>query len=292
MLGQIISKSIRARMYELRYGPKRKAMALAQGSKRLDLCAAQVAHMLHLSGFVSLKGKTCVEIGCGYVLSHSLIFHLLGATKVLATDISPIAQPSFLRVAIHEAVQSIVRDVLSPFCEHSEIRHRLNYLLSLKHVSFADLKNLGIEYIAPIDLTRERLNMVYDFVYSNSVLEHVPIGDLPSLLKILIRDLQSGGIMLHAVHLEDHKSIPNDPFDFLSESHDSFSKDNEKRRGNRMRKSQWRDLFNSLKELDHKFIYEWKRQDKHLPSFIDPSIIHEGEDDLRTSHIGIMAIKH
>jgi SAM-dependent methyltransferase len=210
---------------------------------------------------------------------------------VIATDIAPLAQPRCLWAAIHYAIPSIVRDTLSAFCEHSEIRSRLDRLLSIKKFSLDVLKELGIEYIAPLDMAKTRLGIAFDFVYSNSVLEHVPVKDVPFLLQNLVHDLREGGIMIHGFHLEDHKDILNNPFGFLSETEDSFCKRCQSDRGNRIRRSQWRRIFGSVPNMDFRFLYEWSRQDKKLPKIIDRSISHEGEHDLRVSHIAVLCTK-
>jgi len=294
-LKQIIPKSIRSKIkqsaYWKMYNTRIHAKKLARSSKRLDLCSAQIAHLFHLAKTPSINGMVCVEVGVGWVLSHALVLHLLGAKKVIATDISSLAQPLVLSDAIHGAVPYIVRDILSPFSEHSEIRCRLNNLLSIKRFSFDVLRKIGIEYIAPKDLAKAPLGIPFDLVYSLSVLEHVPINDVHPLLNNLAENLRTGGVMIHAIHLEDHKSILDDPFVFLSEPEDMFSIDVQTQRGNRIRRSQWHDIFNNVRNIDFRFIYEWSRFDKQLPKTIDCSVSHKGEDDLRISHIGIFGIK-
>ncbi len=283
--------SIKTRMYQSRYYNRILSRIYARSSKRLDLCAAQIALVLHLAGSPLVRDRVCLEIGSGWTLSYALIFHLLGAKKVIATDISPLAQPSSLSDAIHKAVPYIVRDTLSPFCDHSEIRARLDNLLSINRFTFDVLNRIGIEYIAPIDLARNRLNIPTDLVYSGSVLEYVPVDDISPLLANVVSDLRRGGIMIHCIHLEDHRDILNHPFAFYSESEESFSRNARGARVNRIRRSQWREFFNNVKDLDYRFIYEWSRRDKDLPTVIDPSISHEGEDDLRISHVGVLGIK-
>jgi hypothetical protein len=264
---------------------------VAKSLKRLDLCAAQIAHLFHLAGCPSVKGKVCLEVGSGWVLSHAVVLHLLGAKKVVATDILPCARPSILSEAIRCAVPSIVRDTLSPFCEHSEIRRRLNNILSIEHFSFDVLKKMGIEYIAPIDLAKTPLGIPFDFVYSNSVLEHVPVEDVLPLLGNLTNDLSEGGLMIHAVHLEDHKNLADRPFAFLSESQVDYYRNAHNHRENRIRSSQWRQMFDDVTMLNYRFLYEWRRLDKKLPDVIDSSISHEGEGDLRVSHIAVLGTK-
>lgn len=270
---------------------KLKAATLAKSSKRLDLCAAELARIFHLAGLPSVKSKVCLEVGSGWVLSHALVLHLLGASRVITSDIQPLAQVTSLSYAIRQAVPAIVRDILSPFGEHNEIRYRLNNLLSINKFSYDVLNGLGIEYIAPIDLARNRLHIPLDFIYSLSVLEYVTAGDIPALLENLGKDLQAGGVMIHCIHLEDDNDILNSPFDFYSESELSYARRTVSRPLNRIRCSQWREIFNHIEELDSRFIYQWSRCDRDLPTFIDPSISHTSEDDLRVSHIGVLSIK-
>jgi len=139
-LKRFIPEIIKSRIRKSDFWIKKNARMLSSSSKRLDLCAAQFAHVLHLSGNPPLKDKVCLEIGSGWVLTHAITCYLLGAKRVIATDISPLAKPSFLPSALHRAIPSIVRDILSPFCEHSEIRERLNNLLSISSFTFDILK--------------------------------------------------------------------------------------------------------------------------------------------------------
>jgi hypothetical protein len=269
-----------------------QANRLASSSKRLDLVAAQVARVLHLAGAPSLKGKTCLEIGCGWVLSHTFVFHLLGAKRVIATDIAPIAHPNVLSRAVGDAHPATIRDSLSPFCDHGEIRERLNQLRQARHFSFETLKGLSIDYVAPVDLARESIQTPVDFIYSFAVLEHVPINDVPLLLNNLGKNLRSGGMMIHCIHLEDHNDVEHAPFAFLSEPQANFPRYVSQNRGNRIRASEWYQLFERIKDVEVRFLYRWSRYDVALPSVVDSSISHAGEEDLRISHVGLLAIKH
>jgi SAM-dependent methyltransferase len=287
----MIPTGIKQRVARSGYYNKWLAGRLARSSKRLDLCAAQIALLLHLAGSPAVNGKVCLEVGSGWVLSHALIFHLLGAKKVIATDLRPLAEPSALAKAVHGALPSLVRDVLSPFGEHSEIRARLDNLLSLPSLDFNGLKGLGIEYIAPIDFSKTPPDVPADLIYSLSVLEYVPVEGIPPLLQNLTNSLRPGGIQIHSIHLEDHRDIQNNPFAFYSEPEMSFFRDKASQPVNRVRCSQWRQFFDGVKDLDYKLIFQWRRQDKDLPAIIDSSIRYTGEDDLRVSHIGVLGVK-
>ena len=266
-----------------------RARSMAQTNKRLDVCSAQLAHALHLTG-INLRGKTCLEIGTGWVLSHAVGMHLLGAKKVIATDIDPVARPQTLRYSIGEAVQYLPVDILSPFEDHEEIRRRMWRLASINDFSFDTLRTMGIEYDAPIDLAQRPLGRNVDFIYSASVLEHVPVDDVRPLLENLVHDMSPGGHMIHCIHMEDHRD-PGDPFRFLGESGESYGREMQTRWGNRIRRSSWTKVFSKLEGTDHKFFYDYSNHDKPLPSHIDSAVEHTDEDDLRCTHLGVLVTK-
>lgn len=265
----------------------RHAVELGSTSKRLDLCSAQMAHMFHLADHPSLEGKVCLEVGCGWILTHALVCHLLGAEKVICTDIDAMAKPQYISVAVGGAVQYIVRDVLSPFCPHPDVRARLDNLSQVEHWDFEALEKLGIEYVAPVDLARQPLGRPVDFIYSLSVMEHVPVDDIEPLWRHMVEDLRPGGTMIHAIHLEDHRDIAGAPFPFLAEDGATYGPEQQTDHGNRVRRSTWARMLDGLEGFDWRFIYEFSRNDKPLPEHIDAAVEHEGEEDLRISHIGV-----
>jgi SAM-dependent methyltransferase len=294
-LKRLVPEAVRARVRRNRWWrrryDRRHARELAATSKRLDICAAQFAHLLHQAGRGGIEGKVCLEVGSGWVLTHALVCHLLGAERVIATDVEGLIFPRAIADAVGGATPYLVRDVLSPFAEHSEIRARLERLRTIDSFDFERLAELGIEYRAPVDLARQPLDGTVDFIYSLSVLEHVPQSDLAPLVGNLAAALRPGGFMIHAVHLEDHRDIDGDPFAFLAEPASGFGREQESDHGNRLRRSGWRQLLDEQPALDWRFIYEFRRLDRELPSPIDPSVAHEGEDDLRVSHLGILGVK-
>jgi len=267
------------------------AKRLSSHSKRLDLASAQIANLLHLGGFAGkypIRNKVCLEIGSGWVLSHALVFYLLGAKKVIATDIDRVAHPPYLYNSIHSSEISVIRDILAPFEDHNIIRERLDNLSRLKF-SFDTLEDLGIEYIAPIDLASDGLSSAVDIEYSNAVLEHIPREDAVALLNNISKQLSSGGMMLNSIHLEDHKDIGSNPFGFYAEP--PTTREAQLAHGNMIRKSEWISIISQIAQLDYKILYEFKRVDKPLPE-LHPSVAKFGEDDLNTSHIGILCTKH
>lgn len=264
---------------------------LARTTKRLDLCAAQFAHALHLAGDVRLSGARCLELGSGWVLTHALVCHLLGAESVVAIDVERAARPQSLALAVSSAVPSLIRDLLAPFAEHHEVRARLDRLLSIHRFDFDALAKLGITYVAPIDLARERLPENFDLISSFSVMEHVPTSDVAALLTNLKGHLTARGTMLHAIHLEDHRDIGGNPFAFLGTRRTPYSRAEETERGNRLRASAWLAAFDATPDLSHRLLWSWQRHDAALPKTLDPAVTFTGEEDLRTTHIGVL-VRH
>jgi len=268
-----------------------EARRLAATTKRLDICAAQFAMLLHVSNRPTLADKVCLEIGSGWVLSHAAVCYLLGARRVIATDVARLASPMALGIAVRQSVASLVRDVLSPFGDREMIRERLDELRALRRPTLKDLSALGIEYVAPFDLSRHAPQDQVDFLYSLSVLEHVPPAHLSTLLAGLTSALRPGGEMLHCLHLEDHRNPTGDPFGFLAVRDEPWTQDDCWERGNRVRSSRWRELAEQQPGLAARVVYEWRRTSVPIPRSIDPTIAHAGQSDLCVGHLGLYGVK-
>lgn len=69
----------------------------------------------------------------------------------------------------------------------------------------AMLERAGISYHAPGDATQTGLpDRSVDLVFSNSVLEHVPVSVLQAMMQEAQRILRPGGLALHNVNCGDH----------------------------------------------------------------------------------------
>ena len=286
--GQFIPDRIRVLAQRTQIYNRYAAKKLARRSRRLDLCAAQFAHLLHRVPGMSLEKARCLEIGSGWVLTHPLICYLLGAQTVTATDILPLAQPRYLRDAVRESDASLVREVLSPYSPYERVRERLSRIHRMDRFSFSSLEELGISYLAPVDIAKEPLPGTFDFIYSFDVLEHVPRQDLGVFLSNLSRSLAPTGCMVHAIHTEDHRDSKSDPLAFLSISQDSSPDPTQMLRGTRLRRNEWISVFQQIPEIKFTILYEWYRLDQGVPVGIDPSVTAHDESDLRIAYLGIL----
>ena len=139
-------------LFSLYRDSRSRAKWWAKKSKRLDLCAAQFAYMMHYTGN-PFKDSICLELGSGWVLSHAILAYLLGAEKVYATDYFPLADLTALRLSINSSDAALIRDILAPYEDHEILREKIENIKSISNWSLSRLKSLGITYSAPIDLT-------------------------------------------------------------------------------------------------------------------------------------------
>ena len=79
------------------------------------------------------------------------------------------------------------------------------------------LKAGGVEYFAPADARSTSLEPdSVDLVYSNSVLEHVPVDVILGLMKEAYRVLKPGGLTLHNIGCNDHYAFFDKSISFVN----------------------------------------------------------------------------
>jgi cyclopropane fatty-acyl-phospholipid synthase-like methyltransferase len=165
------------------------------------------------------------------------------------------------------------------------IRARLSALKARADWSLAGLRTIGIEYVAPCDLSAAPLpNESLDLISSLSVLEHVPPTIAPGLLTNLFAMLAPTGVMVHNIHLEDHRDIEGAPFAFLAADTDWSDADHDSR-GNRLRASDWVRMVDAIPGAAVSRVEPLFKADAALPPEIDPAFRGYDEADLRTSRI-------
>lgn len=267
-----------------------EAQHFSVSSKRIDVCSAQICHAFMACGLNGLVGKRAIECGSGWVLSHSLVFHLMGAKEIVATDIEELACPEMLINAIRSSEASIPIDTLAQFDSYEAIYERYQKLVEIKSFNFKTLESLGIHYVAPHDFAIKHMVPPADFMFSNSVMEHVPVNVCQDVLTNMAASLAPNGTMIHRVHLEDHHDCASNPWGFFDQS--NYDSELQTRWGNRIRPSQWREMLDTIPDSTWRFFYGFERWNKPLPNQIDADVQFTDEKDLRCSHIGICLTKN
>jgi SAM-dependent methyltransferase len=256
----------------------------AHRHRSFDAMSAVLAWMLQLARSEApafeLDGRSALEIGTGKFLAQALALHVCGCREVVSVDRYRQLRPEAVREAMSHPV--LARRFLSPFVGHDAFLERLRRLQASGY-DLDRLRALGIDYRAPLDLAAAAdLRGRFDCTLSYTVLEHVPPDEVPALLDAASRSLRPGGVGVHFVDLEDHRSNLENPFAFLAPGADGEAPA-ALHRGNRMRFSWWRRLAAEQAFVRWSFPYRAVRHDAPLPASIAPEIEHEGEDDLRTA---------
>ena len=234
--------------------------------------------MMHYTGNL-FKDSVCLEMGSGWVLSHAVVAYLLGAKKIYASDYFPLADFAALKISISKSDAALIRDILAPYEDHEILREKVEQLRAISRWNSEELEHIGITYTAPVDFVREMPFDDVDFIYSLSVLEHIPCDSVTALL----RQLSGIPTQFHFIHLEDHADLANEPFEFLTFSH--YPKQLQLERGNRIRASQWIELLSKYHTVE--VVHAWKRN-MPIPDSLASEIEFVDEDDIRTSHLGLL----
>ncbi|XOJ85151.1 hypothetical protein ABXT54_02805 [Methylophilaceae bacterium Uisw_099_01] len=224
-----------------------------------------------------VKGKKVAEIGAGKFLSHAIGLKVLGASKIFSFDM-------FRQFDQEEALISFSQQIMAKKI-YSKCIEPDEYFITLDEIKATELdliklNVLGIEYFAPFDFRQYPNGDFFDFIMSYTVMEHVPPSDVSSLLTKTIQTLCEGGKFCHYIDLEDHKNPGYAPFDFLVE--DNWSDEDCFNRGNRLRLSDWKNIFDKIDSIEYTFTSVFRRNLDLLP--MDISQMSEEElDDIRVS---------
>jgi len=153
-------------------------------------CGVLTSHMRRL-GWQNLQGKVVLELGPGDSLSSALVASTFGATKIYLVDAGPFADQQMAPYrALHEyLVKQDLQPPDIPSCQS---------ITDLLAVCCAEYLTCGVESLKQIP------SASVDFLFSQAVLEHVRLRDVPATLREIRRVISASGIASHQVDLKDH----------------------------------------------------------------------------------------
>lgn len=189
-----------------------------------------------------------LEVGAGYVPSDVLCYYILGISEAVATDYNRIADFSMLKHALDMAEDSSILEAARPL-DDGHCEQRLETLRRCFDGTEESLRKLGITYVAPLDLSSSFTLKKFDFIHSVCVFEHIPLSAVPSILNNLTESLSKDGVMLHDIHLRDHRDIDENPFEFLTIDSDYVEDRDTDKRGNLIRFNEWVEIFGGVENL-------------------------------------------
>lgn len=243
---------------------KQIAIRDAQGKCSLETATSIFVNYLEISRINSIEGKKCLEIGVGYVAINSVIMWLLGAKSVYATDLNKILTLEALNIACHKFDKTMVYKNLRKYVSNVEsLKQKINTLYDYQFKNFEDV-DFFFKYKAPFNLLKNETIEKFDFIFSISVLEHIPPKILNDFMISLMDMHEINGESLHFIDLTDHYDHDENPFGFLSKAHNDYNEDIlADSRGNRVRSYEWIELIKNLpmkitshhtEKLDKKFL--------------------------------------
>jgi hypothetical protein len=161
-----------------------------------------MSHMTELG--VSPKGLTYVEVGTGWYPTLPFCYSLAGAESCTTIDlVRHMNSDLTLRMvrALGKKLPTIAEASGRIFEEVCADYSRLARCRAIPEL----LRSARIEYCAPADAAHTGLpNRSVDVVYSNSVLEHLPVSTLRAIMRESRRILKSSGLSIHSVNCGDH----------------------------------------------------------------------------------------
>jgi Methyltransferase domain len=242
-----------------------------------------VENIMDTIGRRSLDRCRVMEYGSGYLLAEPLVYAMFGATEIHAVDYVALLQDDAFRAYAAETdwrqFAGAVAQRRGPAAAAGWF-DKLSDALSLPGKDW--FHHLGIRQIAPFDiLVTDPPARDYDLIVSRSTLEHVPESLAPAILARLAASVKPGGAMYHYIHLADHRDIDRDPLAFLA-ADDDYSAAQHDLRGNRMRASDWRSIFQALD-------FDWTERvaadpADRLPATLADRFRGYDCDDLRVTH--------
>lgn len=148
-------------------------------------------HMNRVGGPEAFSGKVCLELGPGDSLASAILAHAMGARKTFLIDVGAFAEP---RATVYEEV---IDELAAEGCPVADLR------------GFSSLEDLlertGAVYLTNgMDSLRSIPTGSVDIIWSQAVLEHIRVRQLPALLGELRRILSDTGTMSHRIDYKDH----------------------------------------------------------------------------------------
>lgn len=199
-----------------------------------------------------LDGWATVEIGTGWSPIIPIVFWINGQRQCDTFDVAPLLKRELFFQTLQQLAANPIALAPQPMSpeKRAAVTDKLRRLRnsSVIEPSVANaLHQCGIRYHPQCDAAQTGLpDGSVDLVFSNVVLEHVPVIEVHRLFAEARRILRPNGYMAHLIDPSDHFSHGDaaiSPINFLRFSRSEFSRYNTSfMYQNRIRAGAWRDL--------------------------------------------------
>ncbi|MBF8273160.1 MAG: methyltransferase family protein [Magnetococcales bacterium] len=160
------------------------------------------------------SGKTFFELGTGRSISMPIGIWLLGANKIITSDLNRFLREEVALAAIDRLKnEEFVQKAFGARASDLDLKKRIVSITECERSLSEIFRITGIQYIAPCDATQLAMeDDSIDIHYSTSVLEHVPEDVIASMCLEARRVLTKDGIFIHYVNVSDHyTNHPSEP---------------------------------------------------------------------------------
>lgn len=151
----------------------------------------------------SISNANVLEVSTGWNAINAVLFSLLGAKEVVATDYVRQLRLALVKKVVRSARKEA--DLIASIrgIGSDQLLKEIDLLLGLQSEE-AFLRHARITYLAPVDACNlEFDDRRFDIVYSCRVLAHFPENQLPLLAQEIKRLLKPGGVVVHSIGLQD-----------------------------------------------------------------------------------------
>lgn len=165
----------------------------------LDQSLRQVGALAGLG--ISVKGKTIVELGTGWLPILPLIYRMAGAARVITVDQERLIDQHTFANAIRSIHQGFDREIKNTGVDPGLFDR------TCLPAATGDLRSLceqaHIELKSPFDFNDMPTDSC-DIVTSRTVLEHISENGLQRIFRSTKRILRTDGVMCHTIDMSDH----------------------------------------------------------------------------------------
>ncbi len=179
-------------------------LARLEQSSRFDNAAWFVRTARKLCG--ELGDVRAVEFGTGWVPAVPLAFLACGA-RVETYDVARLVKPALVERTINELLRRSPDYAAAADLPVESVRKRLTEIEDCPDFGTA-CRRLGGCYRAPFDTSRlPYADGEADLVFSNLVLQCIPLTPLRGVIQESIRVLRPGGLAIHRIRMTDESAV-------------------------------------------------------------------------------------
>lgn len=148
-------------------------------------------HADRVGGVSTFSGRTCLELGPGDSLASAILARAAGARKTYLVDVG-----NFV-----EANMPFYRELISELQRRGYAVSDLTSICSVGEL----LEKTGAEYLTDgVRSLKTIPSGSVDVIWSQAVLEHIRVHEVPEALREMRRILSDSGIMSHRIDYKDH----------------------------------------------------------------------------------------